>query len=124
MVQNAGPGNGLEAWRKLARRYDQATHGRKKNLMIQLLRVERQSYKSLSSYIEAWEERLRQYERRKDRHGIRLQVPDDVKTGLLQSMVPEDLEMHLQLNSSRLDGLGSRRLSTAPSRAFHGSRFS
>ena len=102
ITRNCGEGHGYEAWRRLARRYDPSTGGRKKNLLNQILRVPRSDLKSLSRDIERWEDQVRNYERRKGADGSRLQLQDDIKCAALEGMCPESLEQHIQMNSHRL----------------------
>ena len=102
ITQNSGAGNGLEAWRRLHRRYDPATGGRKRVLLRSIINPGRCRLEDLGSALERWEELVVRYERRRDDSGRRSQVPEDIKMAALESLVPEDLEKHLFLNQSRL----------------------
>ena len=102
ITQNSGAGNGLEAWRRLHRRYDPATGGRKRVLLRSIIDPGRCRIDDLGSALERWEELVVRYERRRDDSGRRSQVPEDIKMAALESLVPEDLEKHLFLNQSRL----------------------
>ena len=101
IVQNCGK-SGLEAWRRLNRRYDPSTGGRKRNLLNAILKPGRQTLQDLSRVLEQWMDQVRRYERRKGEGGERLSISDDIKMGILESMVPDELENHLLMNRSRL----------------------
>ncbi|CAE7256390.1 CACNA1B [Symbiodinium sp. CCMP2592] len=102
IIRNISKGNGLEGWRKLARRYDPATGGRKKSLLKHILTPERQKLSELSAYLEQWMELVRRYEERRGAGG-RAELPNDIKISILESICPVELEKHLQLNRQRLD---------------------
>ena len=59
-----------------------------------------QKIEELSHSIEKWEEALRLYEGRKRADGTRHVLDDEIKSSVLESMCPSDLERHLQLNRS------------------------
>ena len=102
ILRNILKGNGLEGWRKLARRYDSATGGRKTSLLRYILAPERQKLSELSAYLEQWMELVRRYEDRRGTGG-RSELPNDIKISLIESICPVELEKHLQLNRQRLD---------------------
>ena len=103
LVRSAGRGAGLEAWRKLHRRYDPSTGGRRRALLRQVLTPQKCSkIEELSSSIELWEEAVRQFEQRRRPDGSRAQLDDDIKIAVLEAMCPPDLEKHLQLSRHRL----------------------
>ena len=103
LVRSAGRGAGLEAWRKLHRRYDPSTGGRRRALLRQVLTPQKCSkVEELSSSIELWEEAVRQFEQRRRPDGSRAQLDDDIKIAVLEAMCPPDLEKHLQLSRHRL----------------------
>ena len=102
IIRNIAKGNGLEGWRKLAKRYDPATGGRKKSLLKHILTPERQKLSELSAYLEQWMELVRRYEDRRGAGG-RAELPNDIKISILESICPVELEKHLQLNRQRLD---------------------
>ena len=56
--------NGLEAWRKLNRRYDPQTIGRKRSTMARLLQPGTFRIEEVSTALETWERRVREYEKR------------------------------------------------------------
>ena len=47
-------GNGLEAWRKINRRYDSATGGSRKSLLRHVLAPHKLKLEELSAGIESW----------------------------------------------------------------------
>ena len=101
IVKNTRRGRGLEAYRRLARRFDPATGGRRLNMLRTVLQPGRTTLDQLAAALERWEEQLYRYERFKNENGTRSQLTDDVKLAALISMAPEELERHLQLNGSR-----------------------
>ena len=102
IVQSSGK-SGLEAWRRLNRRYDPSTGGRKRNLLNSILHPGKAKLHSLSGMLDQWQERVRRYEQRKGESGERLQIPDDIEYGILESMLLDELEKHLMLNRARLN---------------------
>ncbi|CAE7245381.1 unnamed protein product [Symbiodinium sp. CCMP2592] len=103
LVRSAGRGAGLEAWRKLHRRYDPSTGGRRRALLRSVLAPQKcQRIEDLSSAIELWEEAVRQFEARRRPDGTRAQLDEDIKVAVLEAMCPSDLEKHLQLSRHRL----------------------
>ena len=69
IVIGAGSGNGLEAWRKLGRRWDPVVAGRKRALLKQIISPERCKLEQLVGCWERWEEQVGRYGRRKDDNG-------------------------------------------------------
>jgi hypothetical protein len=102
IVMNCPRGQGLEAYRRLARRHDPSTGGRRRNLLRTVLQPGRSSLENLASALERWEEQVRRYERFRDERGNRQPLSEDIKMASLESLVPDELERHLQLNATRL----------------------
>jgi len=102
IVVGAGAGNGLEAWRKLHKRWDPSTGGRKRNLLKSIIAPPRVKLEELAGCLERWQEQVRKYEKRRNDAGEREKVSDDVKMAALEMIVPTDLENHLVLNKYRL----------------------
>lgn len=102
LVANTNRGNGVEAYRKLARKFDPTTGGRQRNLLRAILQPGRASDETLGLAIERWEEQVNRYEKFKDDSGQRPKITDDVKIAAVEGMVPLDLEKHLQLNANRM----------------------
>lgn len=109
IVMNCPRGRGLEAYRRLARRHDPSTGGRRRNLLRLVLQPGRSSLEGLASALERWEEQVRRYERFRDERGNRQPLSEDIKTAALESLVPDELEKHLQLNANRLSDYDAAR---------------
>ena len=89
--------NPLEAWRRLQKRYDPTTGGRKRNLLRAIISTGRCSLLEFPAGIERWESYLSRCEKKmKDTLG------DEIKLAGIESLVREELEKHLILNSNRL----------------------
>ena len=89
IVCNSG-GMGLEAWRKLTRRWNPLTPGRA-------------SLTELPGALERWEEQVSKYRNSKNQQGQSRDIPEGILMAALESLVPTDLEVHLQMNSSRFE---------------------
>ncbi|CAK0875118.1 unnamed protein product [Prorocentrum cordatum] len=103
ITQNVDKGNGLECWRRLARRFDPSTGGRKRNLLKQVLSPGRCKLDELAGALERWEEAVKRYESRRDDDGNRERLSDSVRMSALESLLPAELEEHVLLNQSRLN---------------------
>ena len=88
--------NSLEAWRRLQKRYDHTTGGKKRNILRTIISPGRCSLRKLQAAIARWESYVGRYEKLKGK------MDDEVKRAGLESLVPEELENHLILNSNRL----------------------
>ena len=104
IVQNTTRGAGLEAWRKLVRRFDLQTVGRKRTLLSRIINPGTVTVHELSRVIEQWEERVRSYQSR-----AREKKSDDVRSGILTEMCPEHIKTHIHLNLTRLPDYASVR---------------
>lgn len=109
LVVGAGAGKGLEAWRRLHRRYDPSTVGRSRGLLREILTPGKSSVDALRHGVEKFEEKVRRYTERRDVNGARLVLSEDIRMAALESMLPDDLERHVQLNRSRLQDYNSLR---------------
>ena len=94
--------NGLEAWRKLSRRWDPTTAGRKRNLLRQIINPGRCKLADLQGSLERHELLVQRYERTRGAQGNPNKVQDDLRLAALTSMVPADIERHLLMNDARL----------------------
>ena len=66
LVRSAGKGKGLEAWRRLCKRFDPSTGGRRRALLRSVLNPNRcNKVEELSAAVENWEDQVRQYENRR-----------------------------------------------------------
>ena len=102
LVIGVGSGNGLEAYRKLCRRWDPNLSARKSNLLKQIISPPKCKFDELSGALERWKEQIRRYERRRDDKGQQKSIDGDVKLSALEMLIPADLENHLTLNRYRL----------------------
>ena len=102
-MTGSGSGNGVEAWRKLVKRWDPVIAGRNPALLMAIISPSRCKIKDLTGVIDKWEASVRKYERRKDSSGNRLFLAGDLKMTAVESMLPAELENHLVLNKKRLN---------------------
>ena len=89
--------NPLEAWRRLQKRYDPTTGGRKRNLLFTIISPGRCSLLELQAAIERWESYVSRYEKK-----LKNEMDDEIKLAGLEALVLEELEKHLILKSNRL----------------------
>ena len=97
--------NPLEAWRRLQKRCDPTTGGRKRNLLRTIMSPGRRSLLELQAGIENWESYVSRYEKK-----LKNELDDEMKLSGLEALVPEELEKHLILNSNRLRTFEDARL--------------
>ena len=97
--------NPLEAWRRLQKRYDPTTGRMKRNLLRTIISPGRCSLLELQAGIERWESYVSRYEKK-----MKDKLDDEIKLAGLESLVPEELEKHLILNSNRLGTFEDARL--------------
>ena len=101
IIRNTDKRNGIEAWRRLTRRYDPSTGAKKSSLLRHILTPGKCKLEELSEKIEGWMELVNRYESRRDGSGHRQVLADDIKMSILESMCPSEIERHLQLNRSK-----------------------
>ena len=97
--------NPLEAWRRLQKRYDPTTGGRKRNFLRTIISPGRCSLLQLQAVIERFESFVSRYEKK-----LKDKLDDEIKLAGLEALVPEKLEKHLTLNSNRLRTFEDARL--------------
>ena len=97
--------NPLEAWRRLQKRHDATTGGRKRNLLRTIISPGRCSLLELQAGIERWESYVSRYEKK-----MKDKMDDETKLAGVESLVPEELEKHLILNLNRLRTFEDARL--------------
>ena len=102
IVHNCPKGNGLEAWRKINKRYDPATGCRKGSLLRHILSPAKSKLEDLTANLEVWLDLIARYENRKDPTGARVQLQDEIKIAVLEQICPTELERHLQMSKARL----------------------
>jgi hypothetical protein len=96
IVENAGDDNGLEAWRRLTKRFDPNNAGRKRAILDTILALPRVKMQELQNAIENMKKLITQYETKHKK-----KLDDDIKQTVIRGMVPEHLRKHLEMNSSR-----------------------
>ena len=103
ILVGAGSGEGLEAWRRLHKRWDPLTTGRARGLLREILSLGRAKLVELQG-VERLEDLMRRYTQRRDaRNGQRHTLAEDIRMAALEALLPEELERHCQLQRSRLD---------------------
>ena len=102
IVRSSGKNRGFESWRKLLRRFDPTTGGRRRAMLRHILNPNKiTKIEELSAALEQWEELVRQYESRKKADGTRHQLDEEIKVSVLEHLCPPEIERHLQLNRTR-----------------------
>ena len=94
--------NGMEAWRKINKRYDPATGSRKGSLLRHILSPAKSKLEDLTGNLEIWLDLISRYENRKDPSGKRVKLQDEIKIAVLEQICPTELERHLQMSKARL----------------------
>ena len=79
--------NPLEAWRRLQKRHDPTTGGRKRNLLRTIISPGRCSRLELQAGIERWESCGSRYEKK-----LKGKLDDEIKLAGLEALVTEELE--------------------------------
>eukprot|EP00971_Amphidinium_carterae_P033414 658064-Amphidinium_carterae.1 len=104
LVMGAAAGEGLEAWRRLHRRWDPLRTGRERGLLREILTPGRAKLSELQGAVERLEDLMRRYCMRKDTQtGARHTLAEDIRMASLEALLPEDLVKHVQLQRARLD---------------------
>ena len=100
----SGAGEGLEAWRRLHKRWDPLTTGRARGLLREILLPGRAKLVEPQGAAERLEDLMRRYTQRRDaRNGQRQTLAEDIRMAALEALLPEEHERHCQLQLSRLD---------------------
>jgi len=102
LVLGSGAGRGVEAWRRLNRRWDPLTAGRARGLLREILQPRRAKQGEILGAVEKLEELFRRYTSRRDPTGALRQLAEDIRMSSMEALLPEELERHVQLNRSRL----------------------
>ena len=97
--------NSLEALRRVQKRYDPTTGGRKRNLLCTIISLGRCSLLELQAGIQAWESVVSRYEKK-----LKDKSDDEIKLAGPEALAPEELEKHLVLISNRLRTFEDARL--------------
>ena len=97
-VVNAGPGEGLEAWRALVMHHEPSSQTKSAVLLLELLAYDFEG--DVSGKLVAYERDIHRYE-----SSSKEKFPDNIKIGTMLRRLPEGpLREHLLLNSARLTG--------------------
>ncbi|CAK0843171.1 unnamed protein product [Prorocentrum cordatum] len=99
LVVSAGQGNADEALRLLVRRWGPSSGGRRRALLKKITAPARAA---------KWEVLVRRHERRRA-DGRDAHLDDEIKMSALESLAPQDVEMHLALSRTRLQDYTSMR---------------
>ena len=94
--------SGLEALRRLVRRWHPLSGGTRRGLLPQSLVPDRCKVQDLPTRLEKWEELVRRYDRIKWSGTTTAALDEDIKTAALEAPVPSELEQHLAMNRARL----------------------
>ena len=97
--------NPLEAWRRLQKRYDPTTGGRRRDVLRTIISPGRCSLLELQARIERWKSHVSRYEK-----NMMDKLDNEITLAGLESVVPEELEKHLILYSNRLRTVEDARL--------------
>ena len=95
-------GNGLDAWRRLHKRWDPAVAGRSRKLLRMITNPKQSSMKECLRQIHNWKQLVAKYERRRDATGKRRTLADDIKLSSFEALLPKELEDHILYNRQRL----------------------
>ena len=99
IVKNSCRGVGLDAWRRLSKRYDPNNPQTNMHLLRNVLHPTRVGLTQLRAHIEPWEEEYRLY-----REKTGEDISDSMQRVCLMSMRPEVLAQHLGMTVTRMDG--------------------
>ena len=95
-------GNGLEAWRRLARRWDPAVAGRSRQLLRQITAPKKSNMSNALKKIRDWKSSVARYEKRKDNEGKNRLLSDDIRLSAFEALIPKEMEDHLLFHRARL----------------------
>jgi len=98
LVQNARPYGGLDAWRRLSRRFDPQTPMKSVFALIKLLHRSPVALDALLEAIEQWEEAYRVW-----CAASKMILPDVVQQVALILMLPSELRSHIELTIDQYD---------------------
>lgn len=102
VTTSAGPGSGLESWRRLCRRWDPYTTGRARPILRDVHSPARANIQGLQSAIGSHEDLMRRYCSRRDSAGVQCSLSEDIRMASLEALLPEELERHIHMTRSRI----------------------
>eukprot|EP00971_Amphidinium_carterae_P327631 6459087-Amphidinium_carterae.1 len=94
--------NGAEALRRLIKRWDPSSGGKRRVILRQILVPDRAKLVDLPAALERWDDLVRRYEKRRAGGAASQELDGDIKIAAIESLVPAELEQHLAMNRSRL----------------------
>ena len=97
--------NPLEAWRRLQKRHDPTTGGRKRNFLRTIISPGRCSLLDRQAGIKCWESYVSRNEKK-----LKDKLDDEIKLANLEALLPEELEKHLIFNLNRFRTFEDARL--------------
>ena len=97
LVINTRSDDGLEAWRRITKRFDPVGPGRKRASLNKILSPGACKIHELMQHLETWKDQVQKYESRN-----KSKLQDDIKASVITEMCPPTLKDHIYLNSSRL----------------------
>lgn len=98
LVRNSVKGNGLDAWRRLSKKFDPASPGANMVLLKRILHPRRANVDNVMAAMEKWEHDLSTY---RERTGEVL--TNSMMMMCLFQLVPEAMGDHLEIHSARLN---------------------
>ena len=99
IVKSAGEGQGLEAWRRLNRRWDPMATGCSDQLWKSIQNLGRVRMEDLMGAIERLEDLFGTYLARLKAEGDVADLDEDIKMASLESLLPKEMAQHVQLLS-------------------------
>ena len=102
IVKSAGEGQGLEAWRRLNRRWDPMATGSSDQLWKSIQNLGRVRMEDLMGAIERLEDLFGAYLRKLKAEGDVADLDEDIKMVSLESLLPKEMAEHVQLNRTKL----------------------
>ncbi|CAK0857324.1 unnamed protein product [Prorocentrum cordatum] len=98
VLRNGREDNGLDAWRRLWRRWDPKTVGRNRAAYLKIAQPgTAKTVEQASKMLEQWEAQIRDYESKRKKV-----VNEELKCAVLTEMMPKEVRLHLQLNARTL----------------------
>ena len=82
-------GNGLDAWRRMHKRWDPAVAGRSRKLLRMITSPKQAQMRGCLRAIQQWKQLLVRYERHRDESGNRRKLPEDIKLSAFEALLPK-----------------------------------
>ena len=98
ILRNGADDNGLDAWRRLVKRWDPKTVGRHRNAYLRIAQPGKaKTVEQASGMLERWETEILEYQKKSTKI-----VDEDLKCAVIVEMMPQTLQTHLQMNARTL----------------------